>query len=171
MIDDPFEILSAVVRSRYLAMADLPKVPFWNRLPVELQNALNDAIAAKAGLNEVAKTTLKLRVTMFGDPLSRSDDTQNEFVFLMLGLIYLSYREGRIGWDELLARAFHIGDSYLVRVGEFYERHGGAPFAKLRHELSDRDFIDTDEARIDSLFEPYRAIAKKHVELWGLKIA
>ncbi len=160
-MDDPYDVLDCVLRSRYLAPADLPHTPFWHRLPIELQSALTDALASDASLKVVVPLVWKVRARLLGKPTGDYERTRAT-VRLRLGLLYLGYRKGRIAADELLSSAFHVADSYVCGVD-------AKPFVWLRHELQASGLGESAAPQIAALFAPYEALAAECVGHWGFE--
>ncbi len=168
-MDDPFDFLDCVLRSRYLAPVDLPSVPFWNRLPAELRSELANALVVDSSLRAIVPLVWQVRERLHGKRVATSTGMPE----LMLGLLHLRNREGRIEVDELLTRACHIANSY-ASLRDPADRHdccaAGRPFIQLRRELREGNLIGSIEGRIGGLFAPYTEIAMKCVQYWGLAI-
>ena len=159
-MDDPYDVLDCALRSRYLAPADLPRTPFWLRLPAELRSALAEVLAGDASPKVVVPLVWQVRARLLGKPTTDYERTRAT-TRLRLGLLYLAYREGRIGADELLSRAFHVADSYVCDVD-------ARPFAQVRRELEGGASGELAEPRLAALFAPYADLAVECVGRWGL---
>jgi len=163
-VNDPYEILDCALRSRYLALADLPSAPVWHRLPAELRSALADALAAGKSLRDIVPLVWQVRMRLLGKPAAdRTGERTRATVELRLGLMYLGYREGRMGAADLLTRAFHVADSYVCGMD-------GRPFLQLRRELEAGGVDGPAGARVAELFAPYTVLAAECVERWGLRV-
>jgi hypothetical protein len=163
-VNDPYEVLDCALRSRYLALEDLPSAPVWDRLPAELRSALADALAAGQSLWAVVPLVWQVRARLLGKPLAdRTGERTRLMVELRLGLMYLGYREGWMRAGELLTRALHVADSYVCSID-------GRPFLQLRHELEAGGVDVPADARVTELFAPYTMLAEEYVEYWGLRV-
>ncbi len=161
---DPYDILDCALRSRYLTPGDLPSAPIWDRLPAELRSALAEALAAGKSLRAVVSLVWQVRARLLGKPpADPTGERTRSVVGLRLGLLYLGYREGRMGAAELLTRAFHVADSYVCGVN-------GRPFLQLRRELETGGVDGPAYARVAELFAPYTALAADCVGRWGLRV-
>jgi hypothetical protein len=169
-MDDPFDVLDAALRSRYLAPADLPSVSFWHRLPTELRSVFSDALARGASLKTIVPLVWQVRARLLGKPAADYERTQFT-VELRLGLLHLIYCEGRIGADELLSSASRVADSYIWSESDREDCCAAArPFQRLRSELATEGQAGAAMDRIAVLFAPYTAIAKECIERWGLVV-
>jgi hypothetical protein len=163
-VDDPYDILDCALRSRYLAPEDSPKATVWHNLPAELRSALADALASGADLRRVVPLIWQVRTRLHGPPSRQEADGRTQAtVRLRLGLLYLCYREGRIGAEELLSRAFQVADSYVCDVD-------ARPFARLCRELRGGTSVESVAPRVAALFSLYLAPAVGCVESWGLRL-
>ncbi len=159
-MDDPYDVLDCALRSRYLAPVDLPRTAFWRRLPAELRSALAEALADDASLKAVVPLVWQVRARLLGKPATDYERTRAT-ARLRLGLLYLAYREGRMGADELLSRAFQVADSYVCGVD-------ARPFARLRGELQAGGSGESAAPHIAALFAPYGESAAECVGRWEL---
>lgn len=157
---DLFLALICALRSGYAAVADLPGLPAWGRLPATLRGPLGEAVAAGATLREVSPLIGRARVEHLGPPAP--DDTgerTREIVALLLGLLALAHREGRLGPAELLTRAWRVADSYVCDLDSW-------PFVRLGRALAAGE---PDGGRVAALFAEYIGPAEAAVERWGLR--
>ncbi len=163
-MDDPYGTLDCALRSRYQAPADLPSAPLWNHLPAELQSALAEALTGGASVRTVVPLIWQVRTRVIGPPPADGTGKRTRVTArLQLGLLYLGYREGRMGANELLRRAVQVADSYVCGVDV-------RPFAQLRRELEAGASHESAASRVAALFAPYAALAAECVEHWGLRV-
>ena len=158
-MNDVFEAIDVALRSRYLLLEDLKKVPLWNILPNELQTELTTLLDNGTSLRSVIPTIWRVRGAIFGKPVSQ--DSSQEFVSMMLGFLYLAFQKGNLSSSELLCRASHIIDSYVCEIDI-------VPFNKCRktHGLIPPDDFT---ANLNYLFEPYIPAASECIIKWGLQ--
>ena len=163
-MNDPYDILDCALQSRYLTLADLPKASVWHHLPAQLRSALASALDEGEPLGTVLRLVWQVRARHLDKPSAdRAGEQTRATAELRLGLLHLRYREGRIGADELLTRAFHVADSYVCSVD-------GRPFLQLRRELQAGRLSGSAAARVADVFAPYTELAAQCVERWGLGI-
>lgn len=158
-MNDVFEAIDVALRSRYLLLENLNKVPLWNLLPSELKTELTTLLENGPTLKTVIPTIWKVRAALLGKPV-RLGDSQ-EFVLKMLGFLYLAFQKGNLSSSELLCRASHIIDSYVCEIDI-------VPFNKCRktHGLIPPDDFT---ANLNYLFEPYIPAASECIIKWGLQ--
>jgi hypothetical protein len=151
---DIFDVLDCALRTRFLAVEDLPTAPIWRCLPVELSAAL--ALTDEPP-GDALRLIWQVRERLLGKP-ECSEERTRATAALRLGLLALMHRDGRLEVGELLTQAFHVADSYVCGVDP-------RPFLHLRGELASGN---PDGGRLAELFAPYAAAAEQHVQQWGL---
>jgi hypothetical protein len=155
---DVFDVLDCALRSGYLAPEALPTTQLWSRLPEELRSSLADAFVTRKRLDTAL--VWQVRRALLGKPASdESGERTRTTAALLLGLLYLMYRDGRLEAAELLTRAGRVADSYVCDVAP-------RPFFRLRAELATGG---SDEGRVAALFSPYLERAEQCIRQWGLQ--
>jgi len=143
-----------------MALADLPRAPFWRLLPDQLQAELANTLAAGEPRGTAIRLLWSVRERLLGKPSTDYERTRAR-CRLRLGLMYLTYRERRMEAYELLSRAFHVADSYVCGLD-------GRPFLRLRRELEGAEAAAAHDS-LSELFAPYVAEAEECVARWGLR--
>lgn len=158
-MDDVFEVLDCVLRSRYRAPEVLPTLPIWERLPTELQSAFATALERCEPLGTIVRLVWQVREELHGKrEADRSGEWTRAYAPLRLGLLYLAHQEGRLDTDKLLAHAFHVADSYVCNIDP-------RPFSLLLREPASSSLATS----VAGLFAHYAQVAQQCVERWGLR--
>jgi hypothetical protein len=159
-VNDPYDVLDCALRSQYLTLGDLQRALVWHRLPLELRSALAEAIAAGASRGTVLRLLWQVRMQQFVKTPDSTVERSQSKVKLLLGLLHLRYREGRLAADELLSLAFHYADSYICGLN-------ARPSLRLRDELLSTEAKASEASLIAKLFEEYTPFAEGYVKEWG----
>lgn len=157
--DDPFQILDCAIRSRYLAVPDVPFVPFWNKLPESLQIQLKIALSQDSDMGKILRLIWKVRKELFGEIQNDVADRRNKiFVPLVIGLMYQTYLEGRMTVSELLSLSFHKADSY-TNCGV-----DPCPFLWLRDDFDATGATLENQKELDLLFQPFINASSEYIQ-------